>query len=169
MRTLFQAFAIVAILGSCGLAVAQYGNPYGPGGAGPTIPTPGYNPPSYNPGPSFDPSPGFGNSPGFDPFPEPPTYTPPDFGVPQYEYVYEQYCTNCNKKVSSSASVGQHCPHCGVLWTTSDTNPGYGGSSGWAGSGSGSRAWGGAIGIAVAIVIGVIGFAIRMAASSNSH
>jgi len=32
-------------------------------------------------------------------------------------------CSACGKEVDRSSGPGQHCPHCGVLWSVDKTNP----------------------------------------------
>ena len=97
------------------------------------------------------------------------------YGEPIYEpeVVYEsyQYCTSCNQRVSDSASVGQRCPHCGVLWTSgagsSSLASGSGGSSIPAFTLQGARI-GRIVGVVVALVLSLFGYAVRQSMRGGS-
>lgn len=130
----------------------------GPGGYGSSDPfprlntppdytSPAYSPPSYSP-PSYSP-------PSYTPSYSPPSYTPPSMMYDEYKY-----CTSCNKEVSDSASVGQRCPHCGVLWTSDDSSP-FGSRSSNTGAGLplniSARNLGRLVGLVVMLIIGACG------------
>ena len=78
----------------------------------------------------------------------------------QYEYVYEEYlyCTNCNKKVSDNAEVGDRCPHCGIYWSH-DHKGNKAPFSGF--SGVSFARIGGLVGAAIAIIVSLIVRALR--------
>jgi len=135
-----SCFVLIGWIALAGEGFAQYG-PRGPssggyGPRGPNIPSvpqpytpPNYNPPNYNRtqpsvpfGPNDPRSPNF--RPGGNPYQNPAMPTVP--ATPHYEYVWETRCTGCNRVVSNSSTPGQHCPHCGVLWTSGNGTGGGG-------------------------------------------
>ena len=90
---------------------------------------------------------------------------------PEVVYEYYQYCTACNQRVSDSASVGQRCPHCGVLWTSSPGSSSLASSS----TGSSTRSFtlqgariGRIVGVVVALVLSLIGYAVRQTMRGES-
>lgn len=87
--------------GSTGPGTYGGADPFSRPNTPPDYTTPAYSPPSYSP----------------------PRYTPPSYTPPSMLYEEYKYCTSCNKEVADSASVGQRCPHCGVLWTSDDSSP----------------------------------------------
>jgi hypothetical protein len=40
-------------------------------------------------------------------------------------YYSEKTCTSCHRIVPSTSRPGQHCPHCGVYWSTESTKRKY--------------------------------------------
>jgi hypothetical protein len=175
----------VLVLGSAMPAAAQYG-PGGYGGSGGGFGQGGYGQGGYGQG-------GYGSDYGGYPAGSRPGYYEPadriggpmggpdyrpmtrGYGEPVYEpeVVYEsyQYCTSCNQRVSDSASVGQRCPHCGVLWTSgagsSSLASGSGGSSIPAFTLQGARI-GRIVGVVVALVLSLFGYAVRQSMRGGS-